>query len=114
MTPTASHTHSGNRRHHPRAALDRQVQFYCNSRLLTAQGADISEGGLRLEGSFPGLSVGDVVKLFVPVPQGRAKGRLCLLEGRVVWRQLGRVGVRFLDPPLESMLQVRDFVRLAA
>jgi hypothetical protein len=107
---------SRNRRQHHRARLEKGVQYYRNQRLHTASVANISEGGLCLQGSTGSLMVGDVLKLFVTLPpQGvRRRDRLCLLQGQVVWTRNNRAGVRFIDPPLENTLELRTYVKLAA
>jgi len=88
------------------------VQYYCNSRLFTARAVNISEGGLRLEGTGS-VRVGDELKLFVPLSHS-PRGKMCLLVGQVVWSDGARAGVSFVDPPLETILDVRGFVRMAA
>ena len=113
MGPTRTHTGT-NRRRHPRADLGRQVQFYGNNRLLMVLVEDISEGGLSLRG-VRDLRPGDSVKLFVRLPMPRGvRDKLCLLLGKVVWQRTEMAGIEFLDPPLESLLEVRGFVRSAA
>lgn len=113
MGPTSTHR---NRRQHPRAALESQVQFYCNNQLFMGRAVDISEGGVGLIGRFPRLRRGDQVKLFVALPctPSRNKGKLYLLEGQVVWQEAAQIGVSFVDPPLDSLLDVRGYVKLAA
>ena len=113
----ARHTmKASNRRNHHRASLGKRVQYYCNQRLFTNQASNISEGGLCLEGTVTALRVGDILKLFITLPPNgtRRRDKLCLLQGQVVWRGDDRVGIQFIDPPLESMLEVRSFVQLAA
>jgi hypothetical protein len=92
------------------------VQYYCNQRLYTARIVNISEGGLCIKGSGGLLMVGDILKLFVTLPPRgiRRKDRLCLLQGQVVWTRDNEAGVQFTDPPLESTLELRSFVKLAA
>lgn len=102
-----------NRRTHRRAPLGRRVQFTQDGCVQSLPVEDISEGGLCIRGAH--LPRGSRVKLFVPVPrEGSDKDSLCVLWGVVVWTRDDRTGVRFIDPPLESLLQLRGYVQLAA
>jgi hypothetical protein len=103
-----------NRRRHPRVTLSREVQYVVGRRVFRHQLVDIGEGGACLSGGTP-LPPDRLFKLFVPLPKsGTRRDRLCLIWGRVVWVNNERFGVEFVDPPIESVLQVRDAVRLAA
>lgn len=102
-----------NRRRHKRAPLARRVQFVHGSRVHSLPLKDISEGGLCLEGPAR-LPRKQRIKLFIPVPQPGSKDKLSVLWGEVVWAGEGRVGMRFVDPPLESLLQLRSYIQLAA
>ncbi len=117
MMSTSSHATTGrtrsNRRRHKRASLQRKVQYVHGSRVYQHTLDDISEGGLCMEGETP-LANRRRVKLFVPVPKIGSKDLLCMIWGEVVWATDGRIGVRFVDPPLEHVLQVRGYVQLAA
>jgi hypothetical protein len=73
---------------------------------------DISEGGLCIRGAH--LPRGSRVKLFVPVPREGSRDSLCVFWGLVVWTRDGRTGVRFVDPPLDCLLELRGYVQLAA
>ena len=114
---TTSHATTGrpptNRRRHKRASLQRKVQYVHGSRVYQHTLEDISEGGLCMIGETP-LAHRRRIKLFVPVPRMGSKDCLCMLWGEVVWAMDGHIGVRFVDPPLEHLLQVRGFVQLAA
>ena len=37
-----------------------------------------------------------------------------MLEGRVVWQEDTQIGVSFVDPSLDSLLEVRSYVKVAA
>lgn len=103
-----------NRRQHRRAQLSRRVQYIYGSRVFSHQLENISEGGICLRGATP-LPMNKVVKIFVPLPKSDARrDRLCLVWGKVVWANEQAFGVEFVEAPLESMLQVREFIQLAA
>jgi hypothetical protein len=103
-----------NRRRHRRVSLGRTVQYVVGKRVFRHRMEDISEGGARLVGATP-LPQDRVFKLFVPLPRvGSERDCLCLIWGRVVWVNNEGCGVQFVEPPLESLLQVRDAVHLAA
>ena len=105
---------TNNRRRHQRVTLSREVQYIVGRRVFRHQLVNISEGGACLSGGTP-LPPAKPFKLFVPLPKpGTRRDRLCLIWGKVVWVNNERFGVEFVDPPEESLLQVRDAVRLAA
>jgi len=113
---TATATTQGNRRNHPRVPLATSIQVVHRGRVSHISSQDISEGGIRLADAA--LSVNSRVKLFVPVPHCELgqlrRARMLMFKGEVVWRRDGDVGVRFVEPPLEHLLEVRDFVSHAA
>lgn len=105
---------SGNRRRHRRVALTREVQYVVGRRVFRQQLVDIGEGGACISGGTP-LPLHRRFKLFVRLPKpGTRRDCLCLVWGRVVWVNNERFGVAFVDPPLESVLHLRDAVQLAA
>lgn len=101
----------GTGRQHPRVPLTAAVQYQIDGKVYEARLVEISEGGLRLENGEP-LSPGVTLRLFVPMPAG-PDGRLhmCLLTGQVVWSQAKVVGIQFVDPSIDSLLELRKSTR---
>lgn len=103
-----------NRREHRRAELIAPVQSMQSGRLGQHTCKDISEGGMRLR-SEHGLRAGVRLKIFVPLPiPYKGRNRLHVLEAEVVWSEAGEAGLRFLDAPIENVLDVRQYVKWAA
>jgi hypothetical protein len=98
-------------RQHERIALSESVQYYLDRKLHSSQLVDISEGGLRLGGGDP-LPLLSEIKLFVHFPTGcGGRSRMCVFDGRVVWRGFSGVGIQFVDPPNESLRELRTLIR---
>lgn len=105
--------HADNRRAFPRAPLAVQLQAVTEGGLHSVACRNVSEGGACLR--IDGVAQSETVKLFLPMPaRDSGRRRLCLLEAEVCWRSGEHVGVRFLDPPPESLRQLRAFVSRAA
>ena len=54
------------------------------------------------------------VKLFVPIPSGLGQRQsICFLEAAVMWLRRGRMGVKFLNTPSESLQTLQDYIAQA-
>lgn len=104
-TPTAGRE----RRRFPRARFDGLVAIESNGKLFTANVAEVSEGGLRLEAAWLDPEAENVT---VQLPLRGRFGRIdqCALRGSVVRRRGEMVGVRFAKLLPRHKLQLRDFV----
>ena len=98
------------RRAHARILFDAPVQLMVKGELVERTLADLSEGGMRVNAKLPENTT---FKIFLPVPVANAPRmpkRMCLFQGRAVWRSGEVTGIRFLTPPQDSTEPVRAFV----
>jgi hypothetical protein len=110
-TPGTHRNHWKRQRRHSRISLSEPVQYYVDGKLHRDRLIDVGEGGLRLEGADP-LPLMSKIRLFVSFRTGRGgRSRMCVFDCQVVWRGFNGVGVQFVDPPIDSLAELRALMR---
>ncbi len=71
---------------------------------------DLSEGGTRLGITLP---LDASLRMRLPVVQAGVHETL-VLDGRVVWRKLGSLGVRFVGLPAQTRTKLQRFIETQA
>jgi len=107
----AARNFSPDRRCEKRVPLSCQVQFLYSGKVGNQQSEDISEGGLRLQGAFQ-APLREHLKLFVPMPQVARAICFPMSFGRKGGLAIDAAcGVQFIDPPIESLVKLRTYIR---
>jgi hypothetical protein len=101
-----------NRRAYDRADYSAPVQCVADGELVFGNVIDISEGGARLR-TRTTMPAAEVIKLFVPLPGERDAKRLCFVEGRRVWATDDEMGVEFLEPSADTLVDIARAVAAA-
>ena len=106
----ASATLTLNRRLSPRAPLPIQAQLVIEGEIRDITVDDVSEGGLRIVG-LEKVDLHMPFKIFLPIRRAAVgRQRLCLLEGKPVWRFGEHTGIAFVDLDEETKQELRDYV----
>lgn len=103
-------TEQKNRRRCPRYPLITEIQYVCNSPLITARITDICAGGMFIDTLNP-LVVGATLKFKLKLPED-PPGKPIIGEARVTWKQetVG-MGVVFTRMSKEDWDRLQLFVK---